>query len=128
LNARLQVEHPVTEAVCGIDLVRAQIEIAAGRPLELTQADVSLRGHAIECRLYAEDPATGFLPAGGRLLRLRPPLWPGVRVDTAVAEGDEVGTAYDPLLAKVIAHAEDRDASVERMSAALAEMVVVGVT
>ncbi len=128
LNARLQVEHPVTEAVCGIDLVRAQIEIAAGRPLELAQPDVSLRGHAIECRLYAEDPAAGFLPAAGRLLRFRPPLWPGVRVDTAASEGDEVGTAYDPLLAKVIAQAEDRDACAERMSAALAELVVVGVT
>ena len=127
LNARLQVEHPVTEAVAGIDLVRAQLEIAAGEPLELEQADVDLRGHALECRLYAEDPAAGFLPATGRLARLRLPAWPGVRVDAGVREGDEVGVRYDPLLAKVIAHAEDRDACIERMAAALAETSVLGV-
>ena len=128
LNARLQVEHPVTEAVAGIDLVRAQLEIAAGEPLELEQADVALRGHAIECRLYAEDPAAGFVPATGRLERLRLPAWPGVRVDAGVREGDEVGVRYDPLLAKLIAHAEDRDACIERMAAALAEVSVLGVT
>jgi acetyl/propionyl-CoA carboxylase alpha subunit len=128
LNARLQVEHPVTEAVCGIDLVRAQIEIAAGQPLELEQADVVPRGHAIECRLYAEDPAAGFLPAAGRLARLDLPHWPGVRCDTGVRRGDQIGTRYDPLLAKLIAHAVDRDACVERLSAALAGTVVLGVT
>jgi 3-methylcrotonyl-CoA carboxylase alpha subunit len=128
LNARLQVEHPVTEAVAGIDLVRAQLEIASGAPLELEQADVTLRGHAIECRLYAEDPAAGFVPATGRLERLRLPAWPGVRVDAGVREGDEVGVRYDPLLAKLIAHAEDRDACIERMAAALAEVSVLGVT
>ena len=128
LNARLQVEHPVTEAVAGIDLVRAQLEVAAGEPLELEQADVELRGHAIECRLYAEDPAAGFVPATGKLLRLRLPAWPGVRVDAGVREGDEVGVRYDPLLAKLIAHAEDRDACIERMAAALADVVVLGVT
>jgi 3-methylcrotonyl-CoA carboxylase alpha subunit len=128
LNARLQVEHPVTEAVAGIDLVRAQLEIAAGAPLELEQADVSLRGHALECRLYAEDPAAGFVPATGKLLRLRLPAWPGVRVDAGVREGDEVGVRYDPLLAKLIAHAEDRDACIERMAAALGDVSVLGVT
>jgi acetyl-CoA/propionyl-CoA carboxylase biotin carboxyl carrier protein len=128
LNARLQVEHPVTEAVAGIDLVRAQLQVAAGEPLELEQADVELRGHAIECRLYAEDPAAGFVPATGRLLRLRLPAWPGVRVDAGVREGDEVGVRYDPLLAKLIAHAEDRDACIERMAAALADVSVLGVT
>jgi acetyl/propionyl-CoA carboxylase alpha subunit len=128
LNARLQVEHPVTEAVAGIDLVRAQLEIAAGAPLELEQADVSLRGHALECRLYAEDPAAGFVPATGKLLRLRLPAWPGVRVDAGVREGDEVGVRYDPLLAKLIAHAEDRDACIERMAAALRDVSVLGVT
>jgi 3-methylcrotonyl-CoA carboxylase alpha subunit len=128
LNARLQVEHPVTEAVAGLDLVRAQLDIAAGEPLELEQADIDLRGHALECRLYAEDPAAGFVPATGRLLRLRLPAWPGVRVDAGVREGDEVGVRYDPLLAKLIAHAEDRDACIERMAAALADTVVLGVT
>ncbi len=128
LNARLQVEHPVTEAVAGIDLVRAQLDIAAGEPLELEQADVELRGHAIECRLYAEDPASGFVPATGRLLRWRLPAWPGVRVDAGVREGDEVGVRYDPLLGKLIAHAQDRDACIERMAAALAGTVVLGVT
>jgi 3-methylcrotonyl-CoA carboxylase alpha subunit len=127
LNARLQVEHPVTEAVAGLDLVRAQLEIAAGEPLELEQDDVELRGHALECRLYAEDPAAGFVPATGRLARLRLPVWPGVRVDAGVREGDEVGVRYDPLLAKVIAHAEDRDACIERMAAALADTAVLGV-
>ena len=127
VNTRLQVEHPVTEAVAGIDLVRAQIDIAAGRPLELEQEDVRPRGHALECRLYAEDPAAGFVPGDGRLVRFRPPLWPGVRVDTGVREGDAVGLGYDPLLAKLIAHAEDRDACLDRMAAALGETEVLGV-
>jgi acetyl/propionyl-CoA carboxylase alpha subunit len=127
LNARLQVEHPVTEAVTGIDLVRAQLEIAAGEPLEIEQEDVAFTGHAIECRLYAEDPANGFLPASGRLVELDLPRWPGVRVDTGVRRGDEVGTRYDPMLAKLIAHAEDRDACLDRMRAVLAETAVLGV-
>ncbi len=128
LNARLQVEHPVTEAVCGIDLVRAQIEIAMGHELELEQDDVQPRGHAIECRLYAEDPAAGFVPAVGTLLRFELPHWPGVRCETGARAGDRVGVRYDPLLAKLIAYAEDRDACVERLSAALGETVVLGVT
>jgi acetyl/propionyl-CoA carboxylase alpha subunit len=128
LNARLQVEHPVTEAVCGIDLVRAQIQIAAGQPLEFEQEDVAPRGHAIECRLYAEDPAAGFVPAVGTLLRFSLPHWPGVRCETGARAGDRVGVRYDPLLAKLIAYAEDRDACVERLAAALAETVVLGVT
>jgi len=128
LNARLQVEHPVTEAVYGLDLVRAQLAVAAGRPLELEQRDVVLRGHAIECRLYAEDPAAGFLPATGTLRQLRLPSWPGVRCDSGVRAGDRVGIRYDPLLAKLIAYGEDRDACVERLAAALAETVVLGVT
>jgi acetyl/propionyl-CoA carboxylase alpha subunit len=128
LNARLQVEHPVTEAVCGLDLVRAQLAVAAGGPLELEQRDVVLRGHAIECRLYAEDPAAGFLPATGTLRQFRLPRWPGVRCDSGVRAGDRVGVRYDPLLAKLIAYGEDRDACVERLSAALADTVVLGVT
>jgi acetyl/propionyl-CoA carboxylase alpha subunit len=127
LNARLQVEHPVTEAVTGIDLVRAQLEIAAGEPLELEQEDVSCTGRALECRLYAEDPANGFLPASGRIVELDLPRWPGVRVDTGVRAGDEVGTRYDPMLAKLIAHAEDRDACIDRMRAVLADAAVLGV-
>jgi acetyl/propionyl-CoA carboxylase alpha subunit len=128
LNARLQVEHPVTEAVCGIDLVRAQLEIAMGHPLDFEQEDVAPRGHAIECRLYAEDPAAGFVPAVGTLLRFELPHWPGVRCETGARPGDRVGVRYDPMLAKLIAHAEDRDACVERLSAALAETIVLGVT
>ena len=127
LNARLQVEHPVTEAVTGIDLVRAQLAVAAGEPLELEQEDVEWNGHAIECRLYAEDPANGFLPAAGRVLELDLPRWPGVRIDTGVRAGDEVGVRYDPMLAKIIAHAEDRDACIDRMQAVLAETAVLGV-
>ena len=127
LNARLQVEHAVTEAVTGVDLVRAQLGVAAGEPLELEQEDVDWNGHAIECRLYAEDPANGFLPAAGRLLELDLPRWPGVRIDTGVRAGDEVGVRYDPMLAKVIAHAEDRDACIDRMAAALADTAVLGV-
>ena len=128
LNARLQVEHPVTEAVCGIDLVRAQITVASGRPLELEQVDVALRGHAIECRLYAEDPAADFLPATGVLRRFMVPQWPGVRCDSGVRAGDRIGVRYDPLLAKVIAYGEDRDACAERLAAALAATAVLGVT
>jgi acetyl-CoA/propionyl-CoA carboxylase biotin carboxyl carrier protein len=127
MNARLQVEHPVTEAVTGVDLVRAQIAIAGGDPLLLDQDDLALRGHAIEVRLCAEDPAAGFLPATGRLERFRMPVWPGVRVDTGARPGDEVGLAHDPLLAKLIAHGEDRDACRERLAAALAEAEVLGV-
>src|SRR4051794_29097759 len=128
LNARLQVEHPVTEAVTGMDLVRAQLEIAGGTPLEVEQADVPLAGHAIEVRIYAEDPAAGFVPATGRAEMVDFPRWPGVRVDTALREGDDVGVRFDPLLAKVIAHAEDRDACVARLAAALAETRILGVT
>ena len=117
----------MTEAVTGIDLVRAQLAVAAGEPLELEQEDVEWNGHAIECRLYAEDPANGFLPAAGRVLELDLPRWPGVRIDTGVRAGDEVGVRYDPMLAKIIAHAEDRDACIDRMQAVLAETAVLGV-
>ncbi|MGH2629004.1 MAG: biotin/lipoyl-containing protein, partial [Actinomycetota bacterium] len=127
MNARLQVEHPVTEAVTGLDLVRAQLEIAAGRPLSIDQRSVAMRGHAVEARVYAEDPANGFLPAGGRVEVLELPHWPGVRIDTALREGDVVGLGFDPLLAKVIAWDEDRPAALARLRAALAEVRVVGV-
>ncbi|HEX7248352.1 MAG TPA: biotin/lipoyl-containing protein, partial [Actinomycetota bacterium] len=117
---------PVTEAVTGIDLVHAQLEIAAGLPLRVTQGDVSLRGHAIEARVYAEDPARGFLPTGGRVELLDLPHWPGVRIDTALRQGDVVGLGYDPLLAKVIAWDEDRPAAIARVRAALDQVRIVG--
>ncbi|MDE3189557.1 MAG: hypothetical protein KGL94_01915 [Acidobacteriota bacterium] len=122
LNARIQVEHPVTELVAGVDLVRAQLAIARGERLDL---DVALTGHAVEARLYAEDPRT-FLPQTGRVERLVLPA--GIRVDTGVAEGDEVGTSYDPMIAKLVAHAPTRAEALDRLSAALHATVVEGVT
>ncbi len=128
MNARLQVEHPVTEAVTGIDLVSAQLRVAAGEPLWLRQSDVELTGHAIEARLYAEDPWNGFLPAVGRILETRWPSGPDLRVDAGIGDGDEIGTRYDPLLAKIIAVGPDRGAARERLVAALERTRVVGVT
>ncbi len=128
VNTRLQVEHPVTELVTGIDLVREQVRIAAGLPLSFIQEEVHPRGHAIECRIYAEDPARGFLPSGGRLLLFEPPQGAGIRNDVGVETGDEVPTAYDPLLAKLIVHAPDRAACIERTFAALRAYTVLGVT
>jgi len=127
MNTRLQVEHPVTEAVTGLDLVRLQIEVAAGRPLPLGQADVVARGHALECRLYAEDPANDDLPSPGRLLHVSAPEGPGIRFDGGIASGSEVSVHYDPLLAKIVTWGRDRAESVERMSDALARTVVLGV-
>ena len=126
MNTRLQVEHPVTEAVTGLDLVRLQLAIAAGEPLPFTQDDVQLRGHAIECRIYAEDAAAGFLPSSGPLRLFAPPTGPGVRNDVGVATGDEVSLYYDPQLAKLIVHAPDRPAAVARLARALREYVVLG--
>jgi len=128
MNTRLQVEHPVTEQLLGIDLVRAQILCAAGAPLAWTQADLRPRGHAIEARVYAEDPAAGFLPQAGRLLLYREPRQPGLRIDSGVAEGGLVPVQYDPMLAKVIASAETRDAAIARLSAALRAYPILGVT
>jgi acetyl/propionyl-CoA carboxylase alpha subunit len=122
LNARIQVEHPVTELVTGVDLVRAQLAIARGLPLEVRP---ELSGHAVEVRLYAEDPRT-FLPQAGRVERLVLPS--SVRVDAGVAEGDEVGTSYDPMIAKLIAHAPTRAEALDRLAEALAETEVGGVT
>ena len=127
MNTRLQVEHPVTEWVTGLDLVRAQILVAAGEPLPWSDADLVPRGHALECRLYAEDPAHGFLPSLGRLLRYREPSGPGVRVDAGVAEGDEITRHYDPMIAKLSVHAEDRAAAIARLRAALRDYVVLGI-
>ncbi len=127
MNTRLQVEHPVTEAVVGVDLVRAQLTVAAGGALPWTQAALSQRGHAIECRVYAEDPAGGFLPQAGRLLLYREPSGPGVRVDAGVEEGGEVPVTYDPMLAKLIVHAETRAAAIDRAVAALRRYPVLGI-
>jgi acetyl-CoA/propionyl-CoA carboxylase, biotin carboxylase, biotin carboxyl carrier protein len=126
MNTRLQVEHPVTELVTGLDLVQWQLRIAAGEPLGFTQDDVRLHGHAVEARIYAEDPSLGFLPTAGRVLRVREPTGPGIRVDSGLAPGDTVGSDYDPLLAKVIAHGSDRDTALRRLDAALAQTSILG--
>ena len=127
MNTRIQVEHPVTEAVTGIDLVRAQIEIAGGSTLPWTQRSLRQSGHAIECRVYAEDPANGFLPQAGSLTLYREPAGPGVRVDSGVVEGDEITVHYDPLLAKLTAHAETRDRAIARAVAALRAYPILGI-
>jgi acetyl-CoA carboxylase biotin carboxylase subunit len=128
MNTRLQVEHPVTELVVGLDLVQWQLRIAAGEPFPFAQSDFRQRGHAIECRVYAEDPAGGFLPSTGRLLQFIEPRGPGIRVDAGFRAGDEVTHFYDPMLAKLIVHAENREAATQRMQAALREFIVHGVT
>jgi len=127
MNTRLQVEHPVTEQVLGVDLVRAQLLVADGQPLPWTQDGVTQRGHAIEARVYAEDPAQAFLPQAGPLRGYVEPRRPGVRVDSGVGEGDEVSVHYDPMIAKVIATAETRDLAIARLAAALREFAIEGV-
>jgi len=124
VNARLQVEHPVTEAVTGLDLVELQLRVAAGEELGLRQEDVRLDGHAIEARLYAEDAAHGFLPSAGPIVAYREPA--GLRVDSGVEVGSEVGLDYDPMLAKLIAHAPSRDAALAELEAGLAELLILG--
>jgi acetyl-CoA/propionyl-CoA carboxylase, biotin carboxylase, biotin carboxyl carrier protein len=126
MNTRIQVEHTVTEMVTGIDLVREQVLIAAGEPLSFTQEDVVLRGHAIECRINAEDVGAGFLPAPGRITSYVEPSGPGVRVDSGFREGDEVSGLYDPMIAKLIVHDTDRERARRRMLRALRELVIEG--
>ncbi|MCC6176796.1 MAG: acetyl-CoA carboxylase biotin carboxylase subunit [Chloroflexi bacterium] len=127
VNARLQVEHPVTELVTGIDLVHQQMWIAAGQPLALRQDDIALRGHAVECRIQAEDPEHGFIPSIGHIQAVRRPDGPGVRLDGALEAGQDVTPFYDPMLAKLIVWAEDRPQSLERMHRALGEYLIFGV-
>ncbi|MBT1002669.1 biotin/lipoyl-binding protein [Paenarthrobacter sp. DKR-5] len=126
MNTRLQVEHPVTELVTGQDLVEAQVRVAAGEPLTLRQQDVVLRGHAVEARVYAESPERGFLPTAGEILHLEEPSGNGVRVDSSLVPGLVVGSAYDPMLAKIIAWGEDRGQALARLDAALAGTAVLG--
>jgi 3-methylcrotonyl-CoA carboxylase alpha subunit len=127
MNTRLQVEHPVTEQVTGLDLVRAQLLVASGEALPWTQSQIGQRGHAIEARVYAEDPSKGFLPQAGRLSVYREPRMPGVRVDAGVTEGSDVPVYYDPMIAKVVATAETRELARRRLATALQEFDIQGV-
>jgi acetyl-CoA carboxylase biotin carboxylase subunit len=127
MNTRLQVEHPVTELVTGLDLVHLQLRVAMGEPLPLTQEDVRLRGHAIECRIYAEDPENQFFPSPGLITRLIQPSGPGIREDCAVYEGWNVPLDYDPMLSKLVAFGETREEAIDRMLRALDEYVIGGI-
>ncbi len=127
MNTRLQVEHPITEMITGVDLVRAQLDVAAGKPLPFTQADLVARGHAIECRIYAEDPAENFRPSPGPLRGYREPGGPFVRVDSGVVEGTEVSVHYDPMIAKLVVWGRDRAEAISRCRRALTEYEIVGV-
>ncbi|MFI6052969.1 biotin carboxylase N-terminal domain-containing protein [Streptomyces violascens] len=127
MNTRLQVEHPVTELITGVDLVEWQLRVAAGEQLPYEQKDITLTGHAIEARVCAEDPARGFLPSGGTVLSLREPQGDGIRTDSGLSEGTEVGSLYDPMLSKVIAYGPDRATALRKLRAALADTVTLGV-
>src|SRR5206468_3954610 len=127
MNTRLQVEHPVTELVTGIDLVREQIRVASDEPLSFRQEDVELRGHAIECRVYAEDPEQNFMPSPGKITRLRVPHGPGVRDDGGVYEGSEVSIYYDPMISKFATYGRDRAEAIDRMRRGLAEYEIGGI-
>ncbi|MFH2133088.1 MAG: acetyl-CoA carboxylase biotin carboxylase subunit [bacterium] len=127
VNTRLQVEHPVTEMITGIDLVRQQLEIASGQALSIRQEAVKGRGHAIECRIYAEDPQQDFFPSPGRIVFLKEPAGPGIRNDCGVYSGFEVPVNYDPILSKLVVHAENREASLQRMIKALQDYVLLGI-
>ena len=127
VNTRLQVEHPVTEMITGIDLVRQQIEIAAGNPLKISQDEIVGRGHAIECRIYAEDPLSAFLPSSGKIHFVKEPKGPGIRTDSGVYSGYTVPMEYDPILSKLITHAQNRSECIRRMKRALKDYVILGV-
>jgi len=127
MNTRLQVEHPVTERVTGIDLVAEQIRIARGEPLALGQDDICLTGHAIECRIYAEDADAGFLPATGTVLMFKAPEDPGLRFDHGIVEGQSVSSAFDPMLGKLISHGDTRKKAIDLALEALHKTVILGV-
>jgi acetyl-CoA carboxylase biotin carboxylase subunit len=127
MNTRLQVEHPVTEEVTGLDLVQAQLRVASGEPLPWRQDEIVQRGAAIECRIYAEDPARNFMPSPGTISRLTVPEGPGVRLEIGVAEGVQVSVHYDPLLAKLVTRGATRDEAIARMLGALDGFVVEGI-
>src|SRR5690606_6248612 len=126
MNTRLQVEHPVTEAITGIDLVSLQIRIAAGEPLPYTQGDLTMNGHAIEIRVYAEDPANNFLPDVGTLMTYKRPQGNGIRVDDGFEAGHDISYYYDPMIAKLICHAHDREAAMDKMIRAIDEYEITG--
>ncbi len=128
MNTRLQVEHPVTELITGLDLVHLQLRVAAGEPLPFTQAEVTARGHAVECRVYAEDPANNFYPSIGPILKAAKPDGPGIRVDAGFETGDEVSQYYDAMLAKVITHAPKRAEAIAKMDIALSRYILLGLT
>src|SRR5690349_13273286 len=128
MNTRLQVEHPVTELVTGFDLVREQFAVAAGAPLSFSQTDVRWVGHAIECRIYAEDPANNFFPSPGTITHLQEPLGPGVRIDSGVRRLSEVSIHYDPMIAKLAVWGRTRDEAIDRLRRALDEYEVEGIT
>ncbi|MFL6245817.1 MAG: acetyl/propionyl/methylcrotonyl-CoA carboxylase subunit alpha [Thermoanaerobaculia bacterium] len=126
MNTRLQVEHPVTELVTGVDLVRAQIEVAGGKPMPWTQDELRQRGHAMQVRVYAEDPDDRFLPQSGTIAQYAEPSGPGVRVDAGVMRGSNIGVKFDPMLSKLICYAADRDTCIDRMQRALRDYVILG--
>jgi len=128
MNTRLQVEHPVTECITGIDLVFHQIQIASGNKLSLKQEDISGRGHAIECRIYAEDPANNFMPSPGNIKFMKEPTGPGIRNDCGVYSGVTVPYEYDPILSKLVVHAENRETAIKKMICALREYIIIGIT
>jgi acetyl-CoA carboxylase biotin carboxylase subunit len=127
MNTRLQVEHPVTELITGLDLVHLQIRIAAGEKLPFKQEDVSIRGHAIECRIYAEDPDNNYFPSPGKVALLQEPAGPGIRIDSGMYEGWTVPIDYDPLLAKLIGYGAEREQAIARLTRALDEYFVGGI-
>ncbi len=127
MNTRLQVEHPVTEMITGVDLVREQIRIASGEPISFRQEDLKINGHAIEVRVYAEDPSNNFLPDTGRLIEYRPPVADGIRVDDGFERGMEIPVYYDPMISKLIVHGKDREEAIEKMSRAISEYHIAGI-
>jgi acetyl-CoA carboxylase biotin carboxylase subunit len=127
MNTRLQVEHPVTELVTSLDIVKLQIRIACGEPLPFAQEDIALRGHAIECRIYAEDPDNNFFPSPGKIIEWRAPTGPGIRLDDGVYGGWTVPNEYDPMLGKLIASGESREEAIARLRRALAELYATGI-